>query len=124
MTSAYNVLKSIGRFIWKVIKWYLVLSIASVIIFRFVPPPFTPLMIMRFGEQLFSSKKKVKLSKDWTSLEHISAVMPLAVIAAEDQKFEEHFGFDFEAINKARRYNDRHKGKRVKGASTISQQTA
>lgn len=50
--------------------------------------------------------------------------MPLAVITSEDQKFEEHFGFDLEAIEKARKYNDRHKGKKVKGASTISQQTA
>jgi monofunctional biosynthetic peptidoglycan transglycosylase len=50
--------------------------------------------------------------------------MPLAVIAAEDQNFEEHFGFDLEAIKKAESYNDKHKGKRLKGASTISQQTA
>jgi len=50
--------------------------------------------------------------------------MPRAVIASEDQKFEEHLGFDFEAIKKANRYNERHKGKKVKGASTISQQTA
>ncbi len=50
--------------------------------------------------------------------------MPLAVMAAEDQNFEEHFGFDFKAIKKAGEYNQHHKGKRLKGASTISQQTA
>jgi len=66
----------------------------------------------------------MKLRKDWSCIEKISPTMPLAVIAAEDQNFEEHFGFDMEAIKKAGKYNDRHKGKRLKGASTISQQTA
>ena len=81
-------------------------------------------MLKRCGEQIFSSEKKLKLKKDWTSLEDISSAMPLAVIAAEDQKFEEHYGFDFKAIKKAGQYNEKHKGKRLKGASTISQQTA
>lgn len=64
------------------------------------------------------------MKKDWTSIDEMSPSMPLAAMAAEDQNFEEHFGFDFKAIKKARAYNDRHKGKKVKGASTISQQTA
>jgi len=64
------------------------------------------------------------MKKDWTSLEDMSSAMPLAVMAAEDQNFEEHFGFDFKAIQKAGQYNERHKGKKLKGASTISQQTA
>ena len=50
--------------------------------------------------------------------------MSLAAMAAEDQKFEDHFGFDMEAIKKAEEYNAKHKGKKVHGASTISQQTA
>ena len=54
----------------------------------------------------------------------MSAAMPLAAMAAEDQKFEEHFGFDLEAIEKAKKYNEKHKGKKIHGASTISQQTA
>jgi len=57
-------------------------------------------------------------------MDDMSPALPLAVMAAEDQKFEEHFGFDFDAIKKAEKYNERHHGKRVKGASTISQQTA
>ena len=81
-------------------------------------------MLIRCEQQLFDPDKKVRLTKDWTSLEEMSSAMPLAVIAAEDQNFEEHFGFDFKAIKKAGEYNSRHKGKRVKGASTISQQTA
>ena len=116
-------LQRIVRILLKVILWFFIASIGSAIIFRFIPVPFTPLMVQRCGEQLFSGEK-IKFSKDWTSLENISPVMPLAVIAAEDQKFEEHFGFDLEAIKKAGKYNDKHQGKRKKGASTISQQTA
>ncbi len=107
----------------KVFLWFIGLSIASVILFRFVPVPFTPLMIIRCAEQLFGDKE-LSLKKDWVSLEEMSAALPLAVIAAEDQNFEEHFGFDMEAIAKARKYNEKHPGKRLKGASTISQQTA
>ena len=101
----------------------MVLSIASVLLFRLVPIPFTPLMLIRCVEQK-SDGKDMKLRKDWTSIDEMSAAMPLAVIASEDQNFEEHFGFDMDAIRKAQAYNDRHKGKRMKGASTISQQTA
>lgn len=108
----------------KIIKWYFILSIGSVIIFRFVPIPFTPLMLIRCVEQAFDDKRDVKLSKDWTSLDKISPSMPLAVITSEDQRFEEHFGIDMEAIQKAQNYNEKHKGKKLKGASTISQQVA
>ncbi|MFI5219082.1 MAG: monofunctional biosynthetic peptidoglycan transglycosylase [Bacteroidia bacterium] len=117
-------LKRIWRIFLKIVLWFFILSITTVIIYRFVPPPITPLMIQRCLEQAFDKKKKVTLNKDWVSLDKISPSLPLAVITAEDQKFAEHFGFDIEAIQKAQKYNDRHKGKRVKGASTISQQTA
>ena len=91
----------------------------STLIFRFVPIPFTPLMIIRYFEM-----EDGKIDKDWKSLDEIGKNMPLAVVTAEDQKFAEHFGFDLEAIEKAVKYNEKHKGKKVKGASTISQQTA
>lgn len=116
-------IKKLLRFLLKVFLWFLGLSIGSVILFRFVPIPFTPLMLIRCVEQK-SDGKSMKMHKDWTAIENMSAAMPLAVIASEDQNFEEHFGFDLEAIRKAQAYNDRHKGKRMKGASTISQQTA
>jgi monofunctional biosynthetic peptidoglycan transglycosylase len=104
-------------------KWFFVLSIASVILFRFVPIPVTPLMLIRCAQQVFNGKD-LKMKKDWTPLSEISAVMPLAAMAAVDQKFEDHFGFDLEAIKKAEAYNEKHKGKKIRGASTISQQTA
>src|SRR5436190_18494173 len=98
-----NFLKNSFRFLWKIIKWFLFLSIISVIIFRFVPVPVTPLMIIRCVEQKINGKE-LKLKKNWTSIQSMSAAMPLAAMAAEDQKFEEHFGFDLEAIEKAKKY--------------------
>lgn len=116
-------LKKILRILLKCFLWFLGLSILTVTIYRFVPPPITPLMIQRVVEQKMDGKE-MKLEKDWLSLDEISPSLPLAVITAEDQKFEEHFGFDLQAIEKAQKYNERHKGKKTKGASTISQQTA
>lgn len=117
-------IKKITRIFLKVVLWFFVSTIGVVIIYRFVPPPITPLMVIRLLEQAKDKKRDMKLNKDWVSLEEMSPSMPLAVITSEDQKFEEHFGFDLQAIEKAQKYNERHKGKKVKGASTISQQTA
>src|SRR5258706_10120971 len=99
-------LKKLWRFILRLILWFFILSIASAILFRFVPVPVTPLMLQRCGEQLFDSTKKLRLYKDWVSSEKISPAMKLAIVAAEDQNFEEHFGFDLKAIEKAQAYNE------------------
>ena len=104
--------------------WFFISTISIVIIYKIIPPPFTPLMMIRVFEQTFDSERDVRLYKDWVSLEDMSESMPLAVITSEDQKFEDHYGFDMAAIEKAQKYNKRHKGKKVKGASTITQQTA
>lgn len=90
--------------------------------FRFIPIPITPTMLYLLGEQAFDSERSIVLKKDWESLSNISPNMKLAVIAAEDQLFYDHYGFDFVAIKKAIRNNE--KGRRLKGGSTISQQTA
>lgn len=113
----------IRRFLLRLLLWFFGSTIGVVLLFKFVPVPITPLMVIRIGEQVIAGKP-VTLKKDWTSLQKMGRLLPMAVIASEDQKFEEHFGFDFEAIQKARKYNERHKGRTVKGASTISQQTA
>lgn len=112
----------IFRKILTFMKWFFIISIVSVILFRFIPIPITPTMLYLLGEQVFDSERKVVLKKDWESLSNISPNMKLAVIAAEDQLFYEHYGFDFVAIKKAIRNNE--KGRRLKGGSTISQQTA
>lgn len=64
----------------------------------------------------------MKLKKDWVPLEKISPNLQLAVVCSEDQNFIKHNGFDFEAIDKAMEYNEKHK--KTRGASTISQQVA
>lgn len=80
-------------------------------------------MVIRCFQQL-ANGDKVILKKDWEPIENISPNLALAVVAAEDNKFMEHYGFDLEAIEKAMKYNKKKKGKKVRGASTISQQTA
>jgi monofunctional glycosyltransferase len=109
------------NFILKSILWFFILSIASVIIFRWVPIPITPLMIKRCIEQKMDGKA-MKLKKDWVPLEEISPKLQLAVVCSEDQKYLEHNGFDFDALKKAWKSNS--KGKKIRGGSTISQQTA
>jgi monofunctional glycosyltransferase len=96
-------------------------TILVTIIYRFVNPPVTPLMYIRVIEQLADGDKP-KLEKSWVDLDDISGNMKLAVIASEDNRFTSHFGVDFKAIRKANKLNQR--GKKIRGASTISQQTA
>lgn len=113
--------KKIIRFIWKTMLWFVGLSILLVIIFKWVPVPITPLMITRAIENKLDGKEML-LSHDWEPLENISTNLQKAVIASEDGTFLSHHGFDFEAIQKAIKNNE--KGKKIKGGSTISQQTA
>jgi len=115
-------IKKIFRFLFKIALWFFIISIGLTVIYRFVPIPVTPLMVIRLWEQAWDEKKEVRLYKDWVSMDKISKHMPQAVYGAEDQKFLEHNGFDWKAMEEAWEKNK--KGKRIKGASTISQQTA
>jgi monofunctional biosynthetic peptidoglycan transglycosylase len=98
-------------------------TILIVLTYRFINPPWTPLMVIRVFQQAFNGEK-ITLTKDWVSIDKISSQLQLAVIASEDNRFVEHYGFDFEAIGKAKDFNEKKKGKKMRGASTISQQTA
>lgn len=109
------------RFIKKITLGFFLLSVLSVIALRFVPVYFTPLMGIRLIEQI-GDKKSPKLVHTWVGYDKISNNLKLAVIASEDQLFFEHKGFDKKQIKKA--IEERKKGKRQRGASTISQQTA
>ena len=91
------------------------LSIGLVVLYGLVPPPITPLMVIR----LFQGEG---LSKDWVSYDEVSPNVFKAVIAGEDARFCEHFGFDVAAIIDAWQHNK--KGRRLRGASTITLQTA
>lgn len=111
-------LKRFFKFIFKIILWFIGISVFLVLLFKWVPVPGTPLMAIR----ALSSDSPPRYEHDWVSMENISPNLQLAVVASEDQKFLSHQGFDVEAIEKAIENNK--KGKRVRGASTISQQTA
>jgi monofunctional glycosyltransferase len=115
------ILRKFFLVLWRVALWFFVLSICSVILFRWLPVPVTPLMLIRCVEQKMDGKP-MKLHKDWVALGQINNAMQLAVVCSEDQNFLKHHGFDFEAIDRAMDYNKTHK--RVRGASTITQQTA
>jgi monofunctional biosynthetic peptidoglycan transglycosylase len=100
------------RFLVWTLVWFVGLSIALVVLYRFVPVPVTATMLM----------DEHGINKDWESLAHIDRDMVRAVIAGEDGKFCTHDGFDRKAIEKAMERNAR--GGRIRGGSTISQQTA
>lgn len=106
--------------------WILILffgmSILTVIVYKYFPVYVTPLMLIRCCEQI-KNGEKLKLKHEWKDWDEISEYMPLAAWAAEDQMFIYHDGFDLEAIQEARKTN-KERGKIVRGASTISQQTA
>ena len=110
----------------KVIRWVFVLTfistILTVVAYRFVPVYFTPLMISRCFEQI-GKGESVKLYHDWIPLEKMPKSMPVAVMASEDQRFLIHHGFDYQAIEMAAEEHLK-KGKKLRGGSTISQQTA
>ena len=113
--------QKIKRFFWKCVKWFFIISIALVVLFKWVPVPFTPLMITRCFENSLSGKEN-HFSHQWKSIDEISPNLQKAIISSEDAKFLDHYGFDFTAMKKAFKGNI--KGKRLKGGSTISQQTA
>lgn len=100
------------RFLFKAVIGFIGLSLLLVLLFRFVPVPVTATMLMDGNGT----------TKDWTSLSNIDRNMVRAAIAAEDGKFCNHNGFDREAIEKA--IEDNARGGRIRGGSTISQQTA
>ena len=111
-------IKKIFKFIFKFFLWFIGLTVLWVVIYKFVPVPYTPLMAIRSIE----GDSKYQTRHDWVPIEEISPYLQLAVICAEDQTFLSHSGFDRKAIEKALENNE--KGKKIRGGSTISQQTA
>lgn len=109
------------RWIRDLVLLFLISSLLAVLFFRFVPPPLTPLMAIRAIGYALRGSSPI-LDKDWEPLDRISPRLAEAVVASEDQRFFDHHGFDWGAIQSAMSANER--GKRKRGASTISQQTA
>ena len=111
--------------ILKILMWIVIAffatSIGMTIVYKYCAVPVSPLMVIRLGEQLMDGKS-LKLAHRWVPLDSINSSLPQAVWASEDQNFFNHNGFDFKAIEKA--VKEKEKKGRLRGASTISQQTA
>lgn len=109
----------------KIIQWIVLLFFGStiffVILYRFVPVPLTPLMVIRCIQQA-SRGEQIRLKHHWVPMEDISKYLPVAVMASEDQRFLQHHGFDVVEIRNA--VEEKLAGGRQRGGSTISQQTA
>jgi monofunctional biosynthetic peptidoglycan transglycosylase len=113
--------QKIFRFLWKFILWFNIVSVFFVLLYKFIPVPYTPLMAIRALEMKAAGKPMV-CSHDWVDIEYISPNLQKAVIASEDGKFLEHYGFDFASMKQA--FDKNQNGKKIRGGSTISQQTA
>jgi len=114
-------LKSFGFFLLKLSGCLLLAALVLIILFRFVPIPYTGVMFERQLEAWWQ-QKTYRTHHQWVGFDQMSPAVMQAVVAAEDQKFIDHFGFDLKAIELAVAQNN--KGARLRGASTISQQTA
>ena len=97
-------------------------SVLQVLVLRVVDPPISSMMIGRYLEAWGKGDWSFSLHQQWRDYDKIAASLPISVVAAEDQRFPMHHGFDLQAIEKARTHNAR--GGRIRGASTISQQVA
>ncbi len=105
----------------RILVLLLVVSILATIALRWIPPPTTAVMIERRLDA-WQEERAYRVDYRWVGWSRISQQAPLAVIAAEDQNFATHHGFDYESIQKAIDAHER--GRRLRGASTISQQVA
>ncbi|MDO4511386.1 MAG: monofunctional biosynthetic peptidoglycan transglycosylase [Bacteroidales bacterium] len=115
------IIRRIFRWITFTIIFFFVSTIAAVVILKWLPVYYTPLMFIRAAEQV-ADGRSIRMEHQWVNLNRVSENMPLAVISSEDSQFLKHKGFDFEEIYKARLTAIR--GGKERGASTISQQTA
>ena len=121
------------HWLWKLPLLFVLFSVAQVVALRFINPPFSMFMVARQLDAVLAGDFKFRTTYEWRDMAKISPNLPLAVVASEDQNFALHHGFDFDAIEKAQVHNERmteraeKRGKpvtRLRGASTISQQTA
>lgn len=114
-------MKRIQKIIQGIVLFFFGSTILSVLVYRYVPVPFTPLMVIRSIQQI-SHGELIRPKHHWIPLEEMSKYMAVAVMASEDQRFLTHHGFDVIEIRNA--VEEKRAGKRLRGGSTISQQTA
>lgn len=113
--------RSLHRRLFKLLLWFMLASAALVLVLRWVPPPGTALMIERKIEA-WNDGQSLELKRQWRPWNELPDDLKMAVIAGEDQKFAEHWGFDLGAIQAALAHNQN--GGSLRGASTLSQQVA
>lgn len=114
-------MKTFSRWLRNLLIFFFTSTILAVVILKYIPVYVTPLMLIRCVESVFKGETP-QINHHWIPLEKISHNLPQAVMASEDNLFLKHKGFDLEQIQKAQ--IEAQKGKRQRGASTISQQTA
>ncbi len=114
-------LPRIGRSLWITARIFISVSLLLILALRWIPLP-TSSFIMQSALHARWAREGTVVRYDWIAMESISPNVALAVIAAEDQRFPDHYGFDFSAIQDA--LDDQDEGKPLRGASTISQQVA
>jgi monofunctional glycosyltransferase len=118
-----NRAKRIWSIAWKLFVLAIIIPIIQVALLRFIDPPLTTMMFFKAIGHLFSGEQ-VFWSHDNVDRTEMSKYVMMAIVSAEDQRFWQHSGFDFKAIEEAQRYNERHPNRNMRGASTISQQCA
>lgn len=114
-------LKRISRLLIKIMIGFIVLSLSWVLLYKFVPVKWTPLMLKRSLQNI--EQKDYRNNRTWVDIEDISPVMVRAVLASEDGRFMEHWGFDVKELLKMKNEHKK-QGKKIRGCSTISQQVA
>ena len=114
-------MKTFSRWLRNILIFFFTSTILAVVILKYIPVYITPLMLIRAVEQVMDGESP-EINHEWVPLEKINHNLPQAVMASEDNLFLKHSGFDLEQIQKAQL--EAQEGKRQRGASTISQQTA
>lgn len=114
-------MRLLWRIVWRGVLAFVLLSVALVLLFRVVPPPGSMVMVER-KIQSWVNSEPISIQREWRRWDSLSVNAKLAVIAAEDQRFPHHSGFDLVELQRA--WQASQEGGRLRGASTLTQQTA
>lgn len=117
-------MKKIRIIVLTSIVYFFVCSIQIVLVYKYINPSITPLMVIRFADGVIEGRDSLEIKRKWKKLDEVSINVGYAVIASEDFTFFQHHGFNWKGIKRAIKFNKKHRGKMVRGGSTISQQTA
>lgn len=112
----------VWRVLWITVVGLIALSLLLVLLYRFINPPLTPLMVQRFCQQVTTPDRPVNFERHYVSIDNISPNLVKAVVASEDGNFMHHHGFDIKMLKQS--YRENQQGRRIRGGSTISMQTA